>query len=133
MPSFFRSARPQSAAVNTRIEMLSEGVLEKHYRVKDLAEVWHMSKQTVIGLFRNEPGVIKLPGTGKRTTLYIPLSVAGLVYDRISKQPLKPLFPSPRPSGVVRLSDGDGPVVKQPRHTFKIHSRQQAPHSERVA
>ena len=38
--------------------------LEKHYTVVEVAELWQFSPDTVRGLFRNRPGVLKV-GTGE--------------------------------------------------------------------
>lgn len=65
---------------------------EKHYRVKDLAELWGVSKHTITKLFENEPGVLRLEfPTGKRkyVTLSIPESVAARVHQRLG--PLDPM------------------------------------------
>jgi len=82
---------------------------ERHWRVKELAEEWNMSKQSIIALFRDEPGVVRLPGTGKRTTLFIPDSVADLVYDRISKKRA--------PAPTDPSSEG---TITGVHHTFKL-------------
>jgi hypothetical protein len=36
---------------------------EKHYRVKDLAELWGFSDNTIIKQFTDEPGVLRLRAT----------------------------------------------------------------------
>ena len=36
--------------------------LEKHYRVRELAELWGFCDNTIIRIFANEPGVIQLEG-----------------------------------------------------------------------
>src|ERR1039458_7902294 len=49
--------------------------VEKHYRVKELADLWGFSENTIIKLFGNEDGVLRLESpTGKRkyATLSIP-------------------------------------------------------------
>jgi hypothetical protein len=53
--------------------------VEKHYRVKELADLWGFSENTIIKLFSNEDGVPRLESpTGKRkyATLSIPETVA---------------------------------------------------------
>ncbi len=58
--------------------------VEKHYRVKELADLWGFSQNTIIKLFSNEDGVLRLESpTGKRkyATLSIPESVAILVHE----------------------------------------------------
>ncbi len=72
--------------------------LERHYRTRELAELWGFCDQTMINLFDREPGVLKLAaekGKRKYITLSIPASVAIRVHDRLSQQPLQ----SSRPSG----------------------------------
>src|ERR1700730_8979647 len=52
---------------------MSSAALEKHYRVRELALLWGFSDNTIIRIFANEPGVIRLEsGAGKRK--YITLS-----------------------------------------------------------
>ena len=70
---------------------------ERHYSVKELAELWHFSTKTVRNLFKNEPGVLMLEGPGVmqgkhiHMTLSIPESVALRVYGRL-KQPRTTLW-----------------------------------------
>jgi hypothetical protein len=111
--------------------MSNEGVLEKHYRVKELSEMWGFSVQVIRRLFKNEPGVLVLPG--RRQALSIPGSVATAVHNRISKGSLQaqPAFTGPR--RVILLSHNHRRMVKQPRNVLKAHARSQAPDSERVA
>jgi hypothetical protein len=64
---------------------------EKHYRVRELAAAWGFCDNTIIRLFANEPGVIRLErGTGGRkyVTLSIPESVARRVHETLSQQPV---------------------------------------------
>lgn len=63
---------------------------EKHYSPKELGEMWSMSHDSIIRLFRNEPGVFKScpphrRGVRKRVTYRIPESVAKRVHERCSK------------------------------------------------
>jgi len=63
---------------------------EKHYTVKELAEKWGLSEDTIRRLFRNEPGVVRI-GTRKRgtrrfITVRIPESVALRVYRRLTNE-----------------------------------------------
>lgn len=63
-------------------------VAETHYRVSELAETWRLSRNTIIRLFRDEPGVLKI-GTRRRRigrsylVLVIPESVAARVKARL--------------------------------------------------
>jgi hypothetical protein len=60
--------------------------LEKHYRVKELAALWGFCDKTIMKMFADEPGVIRLSSgsSGKRryVTLSIPESVALRVHER---------------------------------------------------
>jgi predicted transcriptional regulator len=63
---------------------------ERHYSVKDLAEMWGLSPAAIRRLFRDEPGVLRF-GKEKRghrrdyMTLRIPASVAERVYRRCTR------------------------------------------------
>lgn len=65
-----------------------EAYLERHFTVSELAELWHVSRDTVRRLFRGEPDVLKLyrhrPSRRPYTTLLIPASVAARVHKRLS-------------------------------------------------
>ncbi len=59
----------------------SVSVLEKLLTPAEIAEAWSLDVSTVRRLFIDEPGVMKIAGTGRRgtrsyTTLRIPLSIA---------------------------------------------------------
>jgi len=60
---------------------------ERHYSVKELAEMWGLSPAAIRRLFRNEPGVLRF-GKEKKghqrdyVTLRIPACVAERVYRR---------------------------------------------------
>jgi hypothetical protein len=49
---------------------------EKHYRIKELATLWSLSRPTVTALFATEPGCLRIQSidSGKRsyTTISIP-------------------------------------------------------------
>lgn len=61
---------------------------QRHYTLSELAKQWHISRVTLTGWFRNEPGVIKygennkLTKNRKRThvSMRVPESVARRVY-----------------------------------------------------
>ena len=62
----------------------SHPAFQKHYRVKDLAELWGFCDNTIIRLFSGEPDVVRLESvTAKRSyvSLSIPESAAVRVYD----------------------------------------------------
>ena len=65
-------------------------VFEKHYSVKELAELWNLSERTIRRMFTGEPGVVEW-GTDERRrkrrykTVRIPESVARRVHRRLRK------------------------------------------------
>lgn len=61
--------------------------LERHYGVRDVAEMWHVSDDTVRKLFRDEPGVLAIGSEESRfkrgyLTLLIPESVVKVVHRK---------------------------------------------------
>ena len=64
-------------------------ILERHFSVQTLAELWGLSTDAIRDLFENEPGVLTI---GARTsgrkrryvTLRIPESIAARVYRRLA-------------------------------------------------
>lgn len=58
-------------------------VAERHYRVKELAYLWGLSERTIIRLFKDEPGTLKL-GSARRALLSIPETVASRVHGTLS-------------------------------------------------
>lgn len=98
-------------------------VFLKHYRVKELAELWGFCDNTIIKLFANEPGVLRLERvTSKRTytTLSIPPDVALRVHERLGNQSFKTQLPGGNPLRVVRLRDLNTRVPQQPRNIVKL-------------
>lgn len=68
-----------------------DALFERHYSVAELAEAWNLSKDTIIRMFLNQPGVLvleqKRKGARRRhRTLRIPKSVAELVHKEHSGQ-----------------------------------------------
>lgn len=64
-------------------------VFERHYSAKQIAEKWGLSAKTIIRLFEDEPGVVKIgsPETRfkrKYESLRIPESVMLRVHTRIA-------------------------------------------------
>jgi hypothetical protein len=59
---------------------------ERHFSIKQLAEMWNLSQDSVRRLFLDEPGVVvlqrKRPHRRSHKTLRIPESVAARVYRR---------------------------------------------------
>ena len=100
---------------------MSNIALEKHYRIRELAELWGFSDNTIIRMFSNEPDVMHLEsGRGKRKyiTLSIPESVALRVHERLGQEFLQAKLPARNPLRVVRLRDLNAGVSKQPRHVL---------------
>src|SRR5664280_1787228 len=100
-----------------------DDAFKKHYRVKELAELWGFCDNTVIGLFANEPGVLRLERvTAKRSyaTLSIPQDVALRVHERLSHKALKTELPGGNPLRVVRLRDLNTGVAQKPRNIVKL-------------
>ena len=59
---------------------------ERHYRLNELAELWHIGRETARKLVIDEPGVVRIQmGHKKKNTTYlIPASVADRVHRRLS-------------------------------------------------
>lgn len=115
--------------------MISSAV-EKHYRVKELALLWGFSDNTIIRIFANEPGVIRLEsGLGKRkyTTLSIPESVALRVHERLGYQALQAQLAASHPLRIIRLRDLHAGVGKKPRNILKLKTRQKLANREGVS
>src|ERR1700730_13756534 len=87
-----RSPRRRPCSQERESSMRDSLAVEKHYRVKELADLWGFSENTIIKLFSNEDGVLWLESpTGKRkyATLSIPENVATLVHERLGNQALQ--------------------------------------------
>ena len=107
--------------------MSSTAALEKHYRVRELGELWGFSDNTIIRLFATEPGVIRLEsGAGRRkyTTLSIPESVALSVHERLSQESLQTHSAAGSPLRLIRLRDLNAGAAKKPRNILKLKSVQ---------
>jgi hypothetical protein len=59
--------------------------LEAHYSVAEIARMWHMGRESVRLLMRDEPGVLRIRRGRKqvRSTYSIPESVALRVHARL--------------------------------------------------
>ena len=76
-------------SANAVFPKIQPEILERHFSVQTLAELWGLSTDAIRELFDNEPGVLTL---GARTsgrkrkyiTLRIPESVAIRVYRRLT-------------------------------------------------
>jgi hypothetical protein len=58
---------------------------ERHYRVRELAEMWKLGRETVRVLVKDEPGVIHIRlGKKKAHTIYsVPESVVERIHNRL--------------------------------------------------
>ena len=100
--------------------------LERHFRVRELASLWGLCDNTIIRLFSEEQGVLRLERVSakrKYVTLSIPESIALRVHERRGNQSLKTELPGGHPLRIVRLRDLDGGVSKKSRNVLKLHSR----------
>jgi hypothetical protein len=63
--------------------------LERHYRIRELAEMWGLGRETVRLLVKDEPGVLKVRlGRKKCQTLYsVPESVAVRIHTKLLNAP----------------------------------------------
>lgn len=93
--------------------------VEKHYRVKELSELWGFCRNTITKMFRDEEGVLKIR-EGRKVTLSIPARVVSSVHDRLGKKPFQATLPGRNPLGVVRLRDLHRGVSKKPRNIIKL-------------
>jgi hypothetical protein len=110
--------------------------LEKHFRVRELAELWGFCDNTIIRLFTDEPGVIRLErsaGRRKYVTLSIPESVASRVHERLGDRALQPAFTRGHPLRIVRLSDLDAGMSQKPRNILKGDALKQRANCERIS
>jgi len=108
---------------------VAEAAFEKHYRVNELAGLWSLSTDTIIRLFRNEPGVLHIHNPtkeGKRRydMLSIPENVASRIHERLSRTPLgqqtfETLLPRRNPLRVIRFRDLNARVPQKARHVLK--------------
>ena len=109
---------------------------EKHYRVKELAELWGLSAKTVTRIFAGEAGVIRVANDGvakrKYATISIPESVASRVHQRLGNQPLQPALPGGHPLRIIRLCDLNAGVAEKPRNIVKLKAGQEFSHREGV-
>jgi|SRR5450432_347126 hypothetical protein len=89
-PTRFGGAEPFSKNAGSSHNMTRTAVFEKHYSVKELADLWNLSDRTVRRMFSEEPGVVQW-GTGERLTkrayktLRIPESVVRRVHGKLRK------------------------------------------------
>ncbi len=127
--------------LNAVVVINPAAVIEKHYKVKELALVLGCSRNTITKLFGGEPDVIRI-GNGPKVQLRIPESAVVRVLDRQSaalrvrvglrNKPLQSSLPSGDPLRVVRLRDLNGGVAEKPRNIIKLHAGKKLPNRERV-
>jgi transcriptional regulator GlxA family with amidase domain len=72
-------------------ESAGSRVLERHFSLTELAEVWNLSEDTVRRMFEREPDVLIFENAEKaserrRRTMRIPQSVAERVHRRLSSR-----------------------------------------------
>ena len=91
---------------------MGAGFTEKHYKPKELAELWGWTPATIRKLFRNIEGVQHLPGPGivlgsarqSYDSMRIPESIAIQVYERLKRKPVVVKVPrTKKPKKVVKL------------------------------
>ncbi|HET9183696.1 MAG TPA: hypothetical protein VFP59_16300 [Candidatus Angelobacter sp.] len=67
-----------------------EAALERHYTVKEVAEIWHLDEKMIRRIFGAEPGVVSIGSDESRfrrayRTLWIPESVLLRVHWRLRR------------------------------------------------
>jgi hypothetical protein len=67
---------------------MNDLALERHYRVKEVAQLWGYKDMTIRRLFENEPGVLRIGNDEscfrkRRITLSIPESVMVRVHQKM--------------------------------------------------
>ncbi len=70
--------------------MLAPSATEKHYSPQEVAATWGLHPKTIIRIFSDEPGVLRIGETGRRNkrdhvVLRIPQSVLERVYSERCK------------------------------------------------
>ena len=82
--------RPEAHLASSDPDAERTRASERHYAVADVAKMWKLSRDAVIRLFRDEPGVLVLGDSNPRrrkrryTTLRIPQSVLDRVHRTYS-------------------------------------------------
>jgi hypothetical protein len=64
---------------------LDSAAFEKHYRVRELAQLWGLGRETLRVIVKDEPGVIKIRMGRKKahTTYSVPESVAQRIHTHL--------------------------------------------------
>jgi hypothetical protein len=109
----------------------------KHYRVKELAQEWSCSANTIIRHFRNEPDVINVSqgAAGKRpyASLRIPESAVIRVRERLGQKTLQATLPRRHPLRVIKLGDTHRRMPQKARHIIDTEAVDKPADSEGVA
>jgi len=95
-------------AISIGLKLMEMVHLQKHYRVKELAALWGLSRNTIIKHFATEEGVLRIAAnSGKRkyTVLSIPESVALRVHERLHQVPLPTVRLTRTPRRIIRVKD----------------------------
>jgi hypothetical protein len=76
-------------AADSKIGRGEEGALERHFSIKEIAEIWGLCENSVRDIFKDEPGVVRIQRPKSRykrsyTTIRIPKSVLERVHRRMS-------------------------------------------------
>lgn len=77
--------------LDSKKEAVSEhSALERHYTVKEVAEMWHLDEKMIRRIFGDEPGVVSIGSIERRfrrayRTLRIPESVLARVHRRLRR------------------------------------------------
>lgn len=99
------------------------GALEKHYRVKELAEMWGFSRTTIIRELKGEVGVIEVGDKKRRRS--IPESVAVRVHERLENHRLQLIASRRNPLSVILLRNLNGRMTQKTRNIIKTKAAQQ--------
>lgn len=125
---------PSPAHGSEEMESLA---FEKHYRVKDLAGLWGLSRKTVTRLFAGEAGVFRVTNDGiskrKYATLSIPESVASRVHEKLGNQPLQETAAAIQPLRVIHLRDVQAGLSAKERRVIKLKSPEKMPAARTVS
>jgi hypothetical protein len=57
--------------------------MQPHYSVPEIAKQWRASDDTIREIFRDEPGVVRIGSSKKKTVLRIPADVLERVHQRL--------------------------------------------------
>jgi len=93
MPRHTSQGANQSGARGVRgnVIAIDAGAFERHFTPAEIGEIWRYDTSTIIRMFQDEPGVLKIGKSNRRdgkrdyVTLRIPESVARRVHMARSK------------------------------------------------